>query len=103
MTSPQRHAAVLTAYGRWTETWAAAFGPHRGPCGLCGCPDSRHRIADAMVGRYLSGDDLQRIAYDYDISQPDLAELVLAGLAYDVARRRARLPHRFNVYADTPP
>lgn len=96
MTALQRHAAVLAAHERWTETWAAAIGPHRGKCGLCGCPDARHRIADAMVSRYLAGDDLQLIANDYDVTDhQSLGELVASGLAYEVARRRARLPRSY--------
>jgi len=45
-----------------------------------------------MVSRYLAGDPLKLIAYDFDVAQPELAELVAAGLAFDVARRRSRLP-----------
>ena len=97
MTDRQRHAAVRAAYARWTETWSPPLGRHRGPCGLCGAPDARHRVADAMVERYLAGDDLKLIAYDYDAAQPELAELVTAGLAYEIARRRARIPRNFDV------
>ncbi len=94
--SAQPAAPVTAAYQRWTQTWADAFGPHRGPCGLCGCPDARHREADAMVSRYLAGDELRLIAYDYEVADlQSLSELVAAGLAYEVARRRARLPRSY--------
>lgn len=98
MTSRQRHADVLAAHERWTEIWSTTLGPHRGPCGICGCPDARHRVADAMVSRYQAGDPLKLIAYDYDVTDvQELAELVAAGLAYQVARRRARLPRSWDV------
>lgn len=87
-----RRFAVAYAHTRWVDTWLPAIGPHRGECGLCGFPDARHRTADAMVGSYLAGDPLASIAYEHGIAFQDLAELVAAGLAYDIARRRARLP-----------
>lgn len=96
MTGPRRLAAVRVAHTRWVDTWNAVIGPPRGRCGLCGCPDARHRIADAMVSRYLAGDDLQLIADDYDVTDhQSLGELVASGLAYEVARRRARLPRSY--------
>lgn len=93
MTGPRRLAAAQAAYHRWVETWTPILGPHRGECGLCGAPDARHRTADAMVERYQAGDDLTFIAWDHELTDPaPVAELVAAGLAYEVARRRARLP-----------
>jgi hypothetical protein len=88
----RRLAAVIAAHARWVNTWAPAIGPHRGPCGLCGFPDARHRVADAMVEAYLAGDPLASIAHEHDVTFRELAEVVAAGLAYDIARRRARLP-----------
>jgi hypothetical protein len=83
---------VQQAYDRYTATWHH-LGPHRGPCGLCGAPDARHRVADeALVGPFLAGDDLPLLAYDNDLDQAAVAEIVAAGLAYEVARLRARLP-----------
>ncbi len=93
MTGSRRLAAVQAAHNRWVDTWTPVLGPPRGPCGLCGGPDARHRIADAMVGTYLAGDPLTLIAWDHEVTDVALvAEVVAAGLAYEVARRRARLP-----------
>ena len=41
------------------------LGHHRGPCGLCGWPDARHRVAEAILGAFLAGDDTDSIVEDY--------------------------------------
>ena len=38
--------------------------PPRGPCGLCGHPDARHRIWDAIIDRPESEEEL---AEDYEL------------------------------------
>jgi len=43
----------------------AAF-PYRGPCGMCGCADARHRLFDAMRGASRAGDHVLDIARAYD-------------------------------------
>jgi len=40
-------------------------GPHRGPCGICGGPDARHRFADAIASRVRGGDGADDVAEDY--------------------------------------
>lgn len=59
------------------------LGRYRGPCGLCGHPDARHRQADAIVEGLLAGDDVEEVADDYLSS--DLGVLFRAELAYQVA------------------
>ena len=41
-------------------------GPFRGPCGLCGGPDARHRLYDAVAERVAAGEDEDQVARDYD-------------------------------------
>ena len=42
------------------------LGPYRGPCGLCGqSADARHRVADAIAGALIAGDDPGAVADDY--------------------------------------
>lgn len=40
------------------------IGPYRCGCGLCGHPDGRHRIADAITGRLLAGEDVGPVGAD---------------------------------------
>ena len=51
------------------------FPPH-GPCALCGHPDARHRVFEAISSRYHAGDSLEDIAEDFDV----VVEAVLAVL-----------------------
>ena len=37
----------------------------RGPCGLCGGPDARHRVLDAIAERVTAGDTIDDTAADY--------------------------------------
>jgi hypothetical protein len=39
--------------------------PYRGPCGICGGPDARHRLFDCMRGRVRAGDTPESVAEDY--------------------------------------
>lgn len=41
------------------------IGPYRGPCGLCGGPDARHRTLDTIRDRLWAGEDAQSVAEDY--------------------------------------
>jgi hypothetical protein len=52
------------------------FAP-RGACGLCGHPDARHRIYDAMSSRHSAGESVEEIADDYDTT-PEVVREVLA-------------------------
>ena len=52
------------------------FFPPRGPCGLCGHHDARHRIWDAMIGRSSAGESVKDLASDYDLT-PAAVQAVL--------------------------
>ena len=54
----------LDAAGRFRDA-LDALGPYRGPCGLCGHPDARHRQADAITGGLLAGDDIATVVAEY--------------------------------------
>ena len=40
----------------------------RGPCGLCGHPDARHRVWEAMLERFIAGEMLPDLADDYGMT-----------------------------------
>lgn len=44
------------------------LGPHRGPCGLCGGPDARHRVADTIAECVAAGDSAEAMAEDFGIT-----------------------------------
>ena len=50
-------------------------GPPRGPCGLCGASDARHRIADAIAEHIRAGDNAHAVADDYGIPVADAERL----------------------------
>lgn len=54
----------MTTSPKRIATLDAAFPP-RGPCGLCGHRDARHRLWDAMIGRWEAGEEIEEIADDY--------------------------------------
>ena len=41
------------------------IGPYRGSCGLCGHPDARHRVYDAIRERLAAGESVEGVAADY--------------------------------------
>lgn len=41
--------------------------PPRGPCGMCGHEDARHRLWDAILGRLDAGEPAPDVAQDYDV------------------------------------
>ena len=43
-------------------------GPFRGPCGLCGGPDARHRMFDVIHERVAAGEGEEDVAEDYGLS-----------------------------------
>lgn len=49
------------------DTVLDVLGPFRGPCGLCGGPDQRHRVADAIVDRCKALEDEESVAADYGL------------------------------------
>lgn len=85
---PERGGAVTfrALLARLDERW-----PHRGPCGLCGGPDARHRLWDSMdVHGRLEG--VAVAARDFGVSTADI-RLVIE--TYVKARRQhRRLPGR---------
>lgn len=42
------------------------YFPYRGPCILCGGPDARHRLFDALWGFYQAGDSVEVLADEYE-------------------------------------
>lgn len=56
----------------------ALIGPYRGPCGLCGDPDARHRILDAVAELVRAGDDPAGVAEDYGLTV-EAVEAIAAG------------------------
>ena len=50
-------------------------GPFRGECGICGGPDARHRVADAVVEMVGAGDLPEMVAADYGLSLEAVVEL----------------------------
>lgn len=49
--------------------WIDRELPFRGPCRLCGGPDARHRITDAIWEAWQAGDSLGSLAEDYGVSE----------------------------------
>lgn len=54
---------------RRTDLTLDLVGAYRGPCGLCGCLDARHRIFDAIRSRNRAGDDVGMIADDHGYAE----------------------------------
>lgn len=80
-----------SAHIRWVATWDR-IGRHASECGVCGYPDARHRIADAMVGAWIAGDPIEVVADEYGVSLIAAADVVLAGVNAERARLAARVP-----------
>jgi hypothetical protein len=51
-------------------------GPERGPCGLCGHPDARHRLYDAIQDMVAAGDDVEATASDYGLTVETVQAIV---------------------------
>lgn len=56
--------------------------PPRGPCLLCGHPDARHRLWDALLGRHDAGDSAEELARDYGVAV-EAVEAVLRVRPYE--------------------
>ena len=41
--------------------------PPRGPCGICGGPDARHRILDAIREHVAAGETAEEVAEELDV------------------------------------
>ena len=59
-----------------------------GPCLVCGHPDKRHRMWDAIRDRFLAGESLAALARDYAVPQVGI-ELWLRLAMIEQRRRRA--------------
>jgi len=47
--------------------WVDEHMPPRGPCLLCGGPDARHRVLDAISARIEGGEAAREVADDYGL------------------------------------
>lgn len=47
--------------------WLDEYMPPRGPCGICGGPDARHRTVDAIHSRCRAGESPESLAEDYNL------------------------------------
>ena len=65
------------------------LGPYRGPCAMCGGPDARHRLADAVVGSVMAGDARVAVAHDYAVSLAAV-DALLETRERNARRRKAR-------------
>lgn len=45
--------------------WVSETMPYRGACGLCGGPDARHRVLDAIADAVRAGEDPETVAEDH--------------------------------------
>jgi hypothetical protein len=50
--------------------------PFAGPCAICGGPDKRHRLADAIVSNVRGGDAPRLVANAYDVAETTVVALV---------------------------
>ena len=50
--------------------------PFAGPCLVCGGPDKRHRLADAIVHSVRGGDSPRLVASVYDVPEATVTALV---------------------------
>lgn len=53
------------------------FFPFRGPCGMCGGPDARHRLWDCIQDRYGAAESIEELAKDYDLSTEAIETVLL--------------------------
>ena len=58
--------------------------PRRGPCGICGGPDARHRLGDAIYGGWRAGDSALSLAKDYRLKN---RAIVACLVEYERSRR----------------
>lgn len=89
-------AASYRAAARAYRDALSLLGAYRGKCFLCGHPDQRHRVAEAMVGMLDAGEDPAVVIEEYGsrLTVDDLLVLADAVRAaeprvHKVSRRRA--------------
>ena len=56
------------------------------PCAFCGAPDQHHRVEDAIMSRFLAGERLDSLMYDYGMTMAEVGDDLRKAL-----RRRLRL------------
>jgi len=54
----------------------SAIGPYRGMCAVCGAPDARHRVADAVVAMVKSGEPISEVAQEYGLTEDSVRRIV---------------------------
>ena len=65
--------------------------PFNGPCGICGGPDQRHRLADSLIEAHRAGDSAEFLADIYGL--PEVTPAVIVELTAIAERNRKR--HKF--------
>ena len=61
-----------------TERDWSLVGEERGPCGLCGFHDARHRVYEAIEDRLHAGESAESCADDYDLPLADVLAIAAA-------------------------
>lgn len=92
MSEPKERSAEQEA--RRLLAWHAHGGrlrPFNGPCMICGGPDQRYRLADALVEMVGAGDSPEFVAAAYGLT--DVTPETIRALVAIRERNRAR--HRF--------
>ena len=76
--TPRRDGLVSGAVERskWDPWVLDVLYPYAGPCAICGGPDKRHRLADAIVENVRAGDDPEAVADNYDVPLATVERLV---------------------------
>lgn len=64
MDTEARHAYVFAAHG----------SAPAGPCLVCGYPDKRHRLWDAIKDRFAAGESLDELATDFDYTREEIEQ-----------------------------
>ena len=76
--TPRRDGLVSGAVERskWDPWVLDVLYPYAGPCAICGGPNKRHRLADAIVENVRAGDDPEAVADNYDVPLATVERLV---------------------------
>lgn len=61
--------------------------PPCGPCGICGGPDKRHRLGDAIYGQWCAGDSTEVVARWLNL---DRHAVIANNVEYELAVRAHR-------------
>lgn len=59
----------------------------RGPRGICGGPDARHRLGDSIYGQWRAGDDTSALFSWFGIKHRAIVAVLVE---YELARRQHR-------------